>query len=71
MTKKEEDYIFDSIEQIRIETHQNNVMLRQIIKVINTYISHHNTENEHDFMRNVLANLISGGLDINKLFRRR
>ena len=71
MTKKEEDYILDSIEQIRIETHQNNVMLRQIIKVINTYISHHNTENENDFVRNVFANLISSGLDINKLFRRR
>lgn len=25
-----EDYILDSIEQIRKETHENNIMLRQI-----------------------------------------
>lgn len=71
MNYDEEDYILDSIEQIRKETHENNMMLRQIIKVINTYLARHHQENEDDFNRNVLANLISSTIDINKLFKRR
>ena len=69
MNYDEEDYILDSIEQIKKETHENNVMFRQIIKVINTYIARHHQENEDDFNRNVLANLISSTIDINKLFK--
>ena len=71
MTYEEESYLLDSIEQIKKETHENNVMLRQIIKVINTYITRHHQENEDDFNRNVLANLISSTIDINGLFKRR
>ena len=71
MTYEEESYLLDSIEQIKKETHENNVMLRQIIKVINTYIARHHQENEGDFNRNVLANLISSTIDINGLFKRR
>ena len=71
MNYDEEDYILDSIEQIRKETHENNVMLRQIIKVINTYLARHHQENEDDFNRNVLANLISSTININKLFKGR
>ena len=67
MTTQDEDYLFDCIEQIRKETHECNVMLRQICKVINTYISRHHQENEDDFMRNVLANLISSGIDFKKI----
>ena len=48
MTYKEETYIVDTLEEIQKiikssefkqlikETHENNIMLRQIIKVINT-----------------------------------
>ena len=71
MTYEEESYLLDSIEQIKKETHENNVMLRQIVKVINTYILRHRHENEDDFGRNVLANLLSSQLDINKLFKKR
>lgn len=71
MTYEEESYLLDSIEQIKKETHENNVMLRQIIKVINTYLARHHQENEEDFGRNVLANLISSTIDINRLFKRR
>lgn len=71
MNYDEEDYILDSIEQIRKETHENNMMLRQIIKVINTYLARHHQENEDDFNRNVLANLISSTININKLFKGR
>lgn len=71
MSYDEESYVLESIEQIKKETHENNVMLRQIIKVINTYLARHHQENEDDFSRNVLANLISSTIDISKLFKRR
>ncbi len=71
MSYDEESYILDSIEQIKKETHENNVMLKQIIKVINTYLARHHQENEDDFNRNVLANLISSTIDINRLFKKK
>ena len=79
MRRKEEDYILDTLEDIQDtirspafkqllrETHENNIMLKQIIKVINTYVANHHNENEDDFSRNVLANLISNQLDIFKI----
>lgn len=67
MTKQDENYIFEILEQIRDETHQNNVMLRQICKVVNTYLANHHQENEDDFGRNVLANLVSNMFDIKRL----
>ena len=82
MTYKEEGYVLDTLieiqetirspdfKQLIKETHENNIMLRQIIKVINTWIKHHPQENANDFNMNVIANLISSGLDINKLFKR-
>ena len=57
---KEEREILHAIGKVREEVHENNIMLRQIIKVINTYFSRHHQENSDDFNRNVLANLISG-----------
>lgn len=71
MSYEEESYVLESIEQIKKETHENNVMLKQIIQVINTYLARHHQENEEDFGRNVLANLISSTIDINRLFKRR
>ena len=82
MTYKEETYVLDTLKEIQEtirspefkqlikETHENNIMLRQIIKVINTWIKHHPQENANDFNMNVIANLISSGLDINKIFKR-
>lgn len=70
MTYDEETYLLNTITRIRNETHENNIMLKQIIKVLNTYIAHHNQENSNDFDRNVLANLISSGLDFGKLLKR-
>ena len=81
MTYKEETYVLDTlkelqerirdmpIEQLVRETHENNIMLKQIIKVINTWFSHHNQENSNDFERNVMANLVSNIFDFNKLFK--
>ena len=71
MTYKEESYVLDTlkelqekirdmpIEQLVRETHENNIMLKQIIKVINIWIKHHPQENANDFNMNVIANLIS------------
>lgn len=82
MTHKEESYVLDTLieiqdfirsptfKQLIKETHENNIMLRQIVRVINTHNARHHQENEDDFMRNVLANLVSGGFDINTLFKR-
>ena len=79
MTYKEESYVLDTlkelqekirdmpIEQLVRETHENNIMLRQIIKYLNYEIAHANQENANDFNMNVIANLISNGLDINKI----
>jgi len=81
MTYNEETYVLDTLielqktirspafKQLIKETHENNIMLKQIIKVINTYIAHHPQENTNDFNMNVIANLISSGFDINKLFK--
>ena len=82
MTYKEETYVLDTLKEIQEtirspefkqlikETHENNIMLRQIIKVINTWIKHHPQENANDFNINVIANLVSNGLDFNKIFKR-
>lgn len=82
MTYTEEAYVLDTlielqehvrspaIKQLIKETHENNIMLKQIIKVMNVYIAKANQENENDFGRNVLANLISSTFDISKLLKR-
>ena len=81
MTYDEENYVLDTLKEIQEtirspefkqlikETHENNIMLRQIIKVINTWFAHHNQENDNDFNMHVIANLISSRLDFNKIFK--
>lgn len=64
MTRKEEQYLLDTLERIRDETHENNIMLKQIIGFINHTINNARKENEEDFGRNVLANLISNQFNI-------
>jgi hypothetical protein len=82
MTYKEESYVLNTLKELKElirsptfaqlvkETHENNIMLKQIIRIINTWIKHHPQENANDFNMNVIANLISSGLDINKLFKK-
>ena len=81
-TYKEESYVLDTLieiqetirspefKQLIKETHENNIMLRQIIKYLNHEIAYANQENANDFNMNVIANLISSGLDFNKIFKR-
>lgn len=82
MTYKEETYVLDTLKEIQEtirspefkqlikETHENNIMLRQIIKYLNHEIAYANQENANDFNMNVIANFISSGLDFNKIFKR-
>ena len=78
MNYKEESFVLDSlieiIEHIRSpeykqlvrETHENNIMLKQIIKYLNHEIAYANQENSNDFNMNVIANLISNMFDSKK-----
>ena len=82
MTYDKERYVLDTLKEIQEtirspefkqlikETHENNIMLRQIIKVINTWIKHHQQENDNNFNKNVMANLVSNIFDFNKIFKR-
>ena len=45
----------DKIEQLLKEVHENNVMLRSIVKYINSQIS---TKDSKDFGMNIIANII-------------
>ena len=64
-----ERYLFRVLEQIRDETHENNIMLKQICKYINTKIIHYSQDNNDEFNRNIFANLISNFIDINRFKR--
>lgn len=67
MTRKYEDYLFDTLDSIQEEVHENNIMLHQICNVINRYLANHHQENENDFGRNVLANLLSNIVELRTL----
>ena len=59
MTRREERRLLEAISDIQEEVHENNIMLRQFISLARHYIYNANQENENDFGRNVLANLLS------------
>ena len=59
MTRKQEKDIFEALDEIYSEVHENNIMLHQICDVINVYLGRHHQENDDDFGRNILANLVS------------
>jgi hypothetical protein len=67
MTRKDEDYLLDTLDSIQEEVHENNIMLHQICNVINRYLANHHQENENDFGRNVLANLLSNIVELKTL----
>ena len=64
MTVGDEDYLFGCMERIMEETHENNIMLHQICDVINFHHARYSQENDEDFLRNMLANLLSSSVDI-------
>ena len=56
MTHTEEAFLLEA-------TSQNNKLLHQIIEVLNNLIVKHSQENDEDFTRNVVANLVSEGFN--------
>jgi len=70
MTRRQENTLIKALGDIYSEVHENNIMLHQLCQVVNTYLSRHHQENEDDFGRNVVANLISSGLDLSRLGKR-
>ena len=50
------------IKEILYLLKENNRMLKEIISYINYMNSRAESENEHDFVRNVIANIISNPL---------
>ena len=59
MTYKEESYVLDNIKQIAKETHENNIMLRQICSYIRYVYSHRPSDEQNAFEQNVFANIVS------------
>ena len=70
MTTREETRLHEALDELMDIVIENNIMLHQICDVINFHHVRHQRENDDDFMRNVLANLISGYFDIGKLRKR-
>lgn len=70
MTRRDEDYMIEMIESIRKETHENNIMLKAIVKYLANEARNANQENVDDFIRNILANMASNVFDISKFNRR-
>lgn len=63
MNKRDENLLLEVVLE-------NNTMLHQICDVINMYLRRHHQENEDDFGRNVLANLVSNMAEIGRLRRK-
>lgn len=59
MTYKEENYLLDTVTE-------NNNLLKRILNILNAYLINHQKENDEDFSRNVVANLISEVLSGNR-----
>ena len=49
---------------------ENNYMLKQIIAYINKINANADSENNNDFIRNILANLISNSIELNRMFNK-
>lgn len=70
MTRRQENKLAEILDDLCSEVHENNIMLRQIVKVINVYLSRHHQENDDDFNRNVLANMVSNVMDLKGVWRK-
>ena len=64
MDKRDEEYLLRTTYENNRLLKDNNKMLKQIINVLNYYISHAQEENDNDFNRNIIANMISNLVDL-------
>lgn len=53
--------IIKNIDEILVLTRENNIMLKAIIEYISNNIANADEENANDFIRNIIANMISNG----------
>lgn len=59
----------NNIEELLQLTKENNYMLKQIIAYINHINANADNENSNDFIRNILANLVSNTVDFRMIKR--
>jgi hypothetical protein len=71
MTTREEIRLQDALDELMGIVMENNIMLHQICDVINFHHARYSQENEEDFIRNILANLLSSSADIRGFLGRR
>lgn len=57
------------MEELLQLTKENNYMLKQIIAYINSINRNADNENNNDFIRNILANLVSNTVDFRTIKR--
>lgn len=62
--------MYQKLDKLLQLTEENNYMLKQIIAYINSVNRNADNENNNDFIRNILANLISNTIDYNKVFNK-
>ena len=70
MRYRDEQYVLDTIDDIRKETHENNIMLQRICSYINSVLSNRKNDEQNAFEQNVVANLVSEllhNIKVNKL----
>lgn len=79
MTYKEETFVLRTLKELKEfiegseykriaeETHENNIMLRKLLAIEYSKIRNHHRENEDDFGRNILANILSNIPDLKRL----
>ena len=70
MDKRDEEYLLRTTYENNRLLKDNNKMLKQIINVLNYYITHAQEENDNDFNRNIIANMISNLVDLRFLKRK-
>lgn len=59
MRYRDEQYVLDTLDDIRKETHENNIMLQHICSYINNVLSTRKNDEQNAFEQNVVANLVS------------
>ena len=59
MRYKDEQYVLNILNDIRKETHENNIMLQHICSYISSVLSTRKTDEQNAFEQNVTANLVS------------
>ena len=59
MRYKDEQYVLATLDTIRKETHENNIMLQHICSYIDYVLSTRKNDEQNAFEQNVVANLVS------------